>query len=87
MFIVPLQLNVSGYGSVGATRRARGTLLIIGLVDEDRHDREREPIPAPYPGAPPPSEAYGRVSNPERYRILHRWARELLDRLSAEFTV
>jgi hypothetical protein len=27
------------------------------------------------------------VSNPERYRILHRWARELLDRLSAEFTV
>jgi len=56
-------------------------------VDEDEHDREREPIPAAYPGAQPPPEAYSRVSNPGRYRILHRWGRELLDRLSAEFAV
>lgn len=57
------------------------------LVDKDGHDREREPIPAAFPGAQPLPEAYGRVSNPERYRVLHHWGRDLLDRLSAEFAV
>jgi hypothetical protein len=56
---------------------------IVVLVDQDGHDGEWELIP---PAQPSP-EAYGRVSNPERYRILHRWGRELLDRLSAEFDV
>ena len=54
-----------------------------GLVEQAGHDGEWELIP---PAQPSP-EAYGRVSNPERYRILHRWGRELLDRLSAEFDV
>ena len=54
-------------------------------MDED--GREREPVPAAFPAAEPPPDAYGRVSNPERYRILHRWGRELLDRLSAKYAV
>jgi len=59
----------------------------MGTMDEDRHNQEREPVPAAYPGAEPLPEAYGRVSNPERYRVLHRWGHELLDRLTADFAV
>lgn len=32
--------------------------------------------------AAPPEEAYGRVTNPERYRVLHTAARDLLARLA-----
>jgi hypothetical protein len=35
----------------------------------------------------PPEEAYGRVTNPERYRPLHTAAEALIDRLSAEYVV
>lgn len=35
----------------------------------------------------PPSEAYSRVTNPERYRVLHGVAEQLLDRLDAEYLV
>jgi hypothetical protein len=35
----------------------------------------------------PPPEAYGRVTNPERFRVLHGVAEELLDRLEAEYEV
>jgi hypothetical protein len=35
----------------------------------------------------PDDEAYGRVTNPERFRGLHASARELLDDLSAKFDV
>ena len=35
----------------------------------------------------PPEEAYGRVTNPERYRILHSAGLALLDRLSDQFLV
>lgn len=38
-------------------------------------------------GREPPAEASGRVSNPERYRVLHQWGEELLDRLTAQFDV
>lgn len=31
--------------------------------------------------------AYGRFSHPERYRVLHEWGWELLDRLDEEFDV
>src|SRR5687767_11055647 len=37
--------------------------------------------------ASPPTDAYSRVTNPERFLPLHGFARELLDRLSAEFDV
>jgi hypothetical protein len=37
--------------------------------------------------AGPPEEAYGRVTNPERYRGLHAAAEALLDRLGAEYVV
>lgn len=37
--------------------------------------------------AAPPEEAYGRVTNPERYRVLHTAARELLDRLATSHDV
>jgi len=35
----------------------------------------------------PPPEAYGRVTNADRYRVLHTVASELLDRLEAEYVV
>lgn len=37
-------------------------------------------------GGPPP-DAYGRVTNAERYRILHEAARELLDQLARDYAV
>lgn len=37
--------------------------------------------------AAPPEEAYGRVTNPERYRVLHTAARDLLDRLTVAYEV
>lgn len=40
-----------------------------------------------YPASPIPEEAYGRVTNPERYRVLHTAARELLDRLATSYAV
>jgi hypothetical protein len=36
---------------------------------------------------PPPPEAYGRVTNPERFRVLHRGAEELLSRLESDYEV
>jgi hypothetical protein len=39
-----------------------------------------------HPGEPPP-EAYSRVTDPERFRLLHRLTLDLLDRLDAEFDV
>jgi hypothetical protein len=36
---------------------------------------------------PPPEEAYGRVTNPERYRVLHTVARQMLDDLVSSFRV
>jgi hypothetical protein len=36
---------------------------------------------------PPPPEAYGRVTNPERFRPLHRYAVALLDRLRTDYAV
>lgn len=38
-------------------------------------------------GTSPPEEAYGRVTDPERYRVLHTAARELLDRLTTAYAV
>jgi hypothetical protein len=35
----------------------------------------------------PPEDAYGRVTNPERYRPLHDAARDLLDELVADYEV
>jgi hypothetical protein len=35
----------------------------------------------------PPPEAYSRVTNPERFAVLHRAAEELLDRLEREYQV
>jgi hypothetical protein len=42
---------------------------------------------SPWGPAGPPDEAYSRVTNPERFAILHAAAVELLDRLEAEFDV
>ena len=41
---------------------------------------------SPPPGMPP-EEAYGRVTNPERFRVLHTVMLEILDKLEAEFDV
>ena len=38
------------------------------------------------PKSPPP-EAYGRVTNPERFRTLHNVAQELIDQLVTEYQV
>jgi Family of unknown function (DUF6226) len=38
------------------------------------------------PGDPPP-EAYGRVTNAERFAVLHEWVAELLDRLVEDYDV
>jgi hypothetical protein len=35
----------------------------------------------------PPSEAYGRVTNPERYRVVHDAARALVDHLRRDFVI
>lgn len=56
-------------------------------MDKDRHEVAWEAVPATYPWAEPAPEAYGRVSNPERYRTLHQRGRDVLDRLTAEFDV
>ncbi|MGH3499909.1 MAG: DUF6226 family protein, partial [Nocardioidaceae bacterium] len=34
-----------------------------------------------------PVEAYGRFTNPERYRVLHEWGWQLLARLDEAFDV
>lgn len=51
-----------------------GNNVVVGWRDDDA---EREP----------PPEAYGRCSDPERYRILHEWGWALLDRLTGAFDV
>ena len=38
-------------------------------------------------GGSPPEEAYGRVSDPGRYTVLHPAAEQLLDRLAGEYAV
>ena len=38
-------------------------------------------------GESPPEEAYGRVTNPERFRVLHSTMLQLLTRLEADFDV
>jgi hypothetical protein len=43
--------------------------------------------PATYPEPTPPLEAYGRVTNPERFTYLHTSAAELLEQLACEFDV
>jgi hypothetical protein len=35
----------------------------------------------------PPSDAYGRVTDPERYRVLHGAARDLLDELPHDYSL
>ena len=35
----------------------------------------------------PPPEAYGRVTDPERFAVLHEWVADLLDRLVEDYDV
>ncbi len=70
--------------SPGTTRRPAATARLTG----PRRWWRRPPAPDDTAGdAETPDEAYGRVTDPERYRVLHGAGLALLDRLTATYQV